>query len=152
MPETSTISFRKKFLSLSLLVINMNIVHRKIFKSPASKVFRTLCIDPFDTQIDVHLFLPAETKIGWDKPRDLFRPIAVTVCNKKWRSNYTSEASIFLCYMIKHTHLSGQYTPSFRFSRRIGVYFMETFFTNIIVGYICLIDILIRFLDGDDCL
>ena len=39
-----------------------------------------IIIDPFDIQIDVHLFFPAETEIGSNKSRDLFRPIAIATC------------------------------------------------------------------------
>ena len=35
-------------------------------------------LDPFDMQIDLHLFLSAKTKIGSNRSRALFRPIAVS--------------------------------------------------------------------------
>ena len=51
-------------------------------------------IDPFDTHIAAHLFLPAETKIGSNKSRDLFRPIAVASCMNKLISICMSKWSI----------------------------------------------------------
>ena len=40
-------------------------------------------IDSSDMQLDIYLFSPTAIVIGYDKSRDLFQRIAVTVCKKK---------------------------------------------------------------------
>jgi len=56
--------------------------------------WREMVIEPCDLQFDLHLFLQTATAIGKTKSRDLFRPIAVAACKKKWRSNCMSKSSI----------------------------------------------------------
>ena len=40
-------------------------------------------MQPFDLLFDVDLYLPAETVIGLNKSRDLFKPITFAACKNK---------------------------------------------------------------------
>ena len=51
-------------------------------------------LELFDTQFDHHLFLQTPNDIGRNKPRDLFQPITVAVCENKSSSNCMSKGSI----------------------------------------------------------